>query len=151
MRSFDRDEKLGKEAVAAFVQYLDNQGAHYMPATQTQQWQGMDIIVGSETYEVKHQSFENAVVVEESSLTNGTGWIYSSKAKWLLEVSADRKKAWKIDMVQLRKFYDATKKNYEHYQNEKSDGTRGDQWISSFRVYPLKDFANYVDFTEVIL
>lgn len=148
---FSTDAKLGEGAVETFTDWLDKHNIRYRPANSTEQIQGIDVVLdGNINCEVKHQSFPKSIVIEESSLKNGgSGWIYTTKSKWLIEVSEDRKTMWNIDVTDLKKFYNDCKENYLHHQNEKTEGVYGDEWISSFRVIPLADMKQYVKIEEI--
>jgi len=151
MRDFDKDELLGIQAVALFKKYLDGINKGYVDASVQQQKDGIDLIVEGIEVEIKHQRYEGHIVVEEASIGGrGTGWVYTSKAKYLVEVY-DNKHITKIDMLQLRKWITTGGRNYPLYYNDKTNGNRGDIWQSSFKMIPLKALSGYVAVKEIIL
>ena len=151
---FSDDYVKGQKAVEAVKMYLmdmDNANISFRDATPEEQKDEIDLVVNdTETCEIKVQSKPNVIAVEETSQDAKPGWIYTSKAKWLLEVSD--KHILKIDMQKLWEYYCATKHLNKLIINKgESDGWFGDKWHSSFRYYPVTEIANYVGITKVNL
>jgi hypothetical protein len=145
---FKQNEKLGAEAVAVVSKFLSNNKTKHRPATTSEQYNGIDLVTNTQTYEVKHQTYDDKIVIEEDSMSLKDGWIYTSQAQYLIEVSADRKRIYKIDMQKLRSLYTKIWSNYSKYVNDETDGVRGDKWCSTYRVIPLADIKQYIDIKE---
>ena len=139
---FSSDEKKGLEAVKAFCAYLKSQGINYRLATTQEQYEGKDIITDTATYEVKYQTIDNSVVVEESSMQRLDGWIYSSQADYLVEVNGNTITI--ITMQELKDWYYKCMVNYKLQYNDETKGVRGDIWRSRYRIIPLNDIRAFV-------
>ena len=151
MISYAVKSKLGLEAEAVFCEWMNTYNIDYRKATIEEQHKGIDI-VAKKTYEVKHQSFPDKLIIEEKSMDDVPGWIYTSEANFLIEVSADRKKYLKIDMKQLRDVFIKIKENYELHNNDgMSQGMFGDIWLSSFYIIPVNQIEQYVKIEEVVI
>lgn len=148
MRIYTDDKKLGDEACVKFGHYLYINGVAYTPATPDQQLNGIDVVTDRATYEVKHQTMPGCIVIEEDDGLR-QGWIYTCKSDYIILVGDGL--FYKINVMNLRKFYEATKQNYRLYTNEQSKGERGDYWTGSFRVYGLSDFCGFFSVGKYLL
>ena len=140
---FTSDEFHGELAVQVFRDWLNKNKITYRETSMTEQHKGIDIITAKRRIEVKYQSFEKSICIEETSMPGVQGWIYTSEADTLIEVYKDRITA--IPMEQLRKVYLKIKKKYDIIKNKKeTKGKFGDIWWSTFRVIPYNDLKPYV-------
>jgi len=145
MTEFNKNEIVGKQAVDAFKKYLTTKKVTYRDASDIEQKAGIDLVINNKTYEIKHQTLDNCLIIEETSINdNQSGWIYTSKADYLIEVSSDRSMITKISMPELRTFYTAIKNNYKLYPNKCSEGKFMDHWTSWFRIIEVNDLNGYV-------
>jgi len=149
---FNTDERLGAEACRYFSDWLTNKSIRYTPATTEQQHQGIDIVTELHTYEVKHQTYDTSIIIEESSMHGaGSGWIYKSQAMYLIEVSPNRDKFFKMDMSELKYFYAKCSHNYKLHNNYMTNGNRGDNWISTFKCIQLSSIMGFVNIDTFLL
>jgi len=143
MRNYNRDEKLGQEAVNVFTEHLSNTGVKYCNADRQAQINGIDIITPDATYEVKHQSFTGSIVIEESDGLR-QGWIYTSKSDYLINANLRNGSFIQIPMQKLRWLYDLIKGNYRLMHNDFTDGARGDVWQGSYRIIPITNLEGFI-------
>lgn len=145
--TFSKSYNKGEVAVMKFCKFLNNNGFKNKEATMDEQYQGIDVKTDAYSYEVKHMSFEDAIVIEENSMNGeGSGWIYTSTSDWLIEVRDD--KFLKISMPSLRNWYLNNKSRYLLRSNKPTIGLRGDVWTSQFRIVPIIDLKRDLEIKE---
>jgi len=150
MQTFRADDTKGQIAFDRFCKLLKSKGVNYRNASMEEQYNGIDLVTELRSYEVKHQSFKDKIVIEEDSMKGeGSGWIYTSLADMIVEVGDNS--LLMIDRGQLKAFYIAVKDNYTLLYNDYTKGLRGDEWRSSYRIIPISHFMQYVTCKEIIL
>lgn len=147
MRIFNKDLEESEKAVQAFAKLIANYDVPYELATTEQQRIGIDLISRNTKYEIKHMSYSDAIAIEETGECNKPGWIYTSQADKLVEVREEQE-FYIFNFTEVKWFYEKTKHMYELHYNEETKGTY-ENWKSSFRIYPLRDFNGYLKFETV--
>ena len=147
---FSDDMLIGDKAVHYFIDVLDKRGIKYLDATPKQQDQEIDIITKRGTYEIKYQKDPNTVCIEDDDGL-GRGWVYYSKADYLLEINPKHKVIVEFDMVQLRQAYlHDIKDKYTLFKNKQTNGLYGDVWKGSFRMVPTNYLLKLVTKSRII-
>lgn len=148
MRIFDNDDGLGQLAVDRVKYYFGLHNIFYREATINEQHNGIDIVTDKGTIEIKHQTYPDSIVVEDSDGLRD-GWIYTSKADYLFEVSDHTLLSFK--MQELRELYGKTKELYTLNHNDETKGNRGDIWRGTYRVIPLTQITPYIKVKSTLL
>jgi hypothetical protein len=149
MIDYRQSDKQGQLALQSFKLFLANKKINCIDATRAGQALGYDLVVARKKFEVKSQSYENKIVIEETSMYENDGWINTSTADYLIEVALDGKSFIKLDMAKLKVWYAKNKDCYVLKANEMTNGERGDKWISKFRIIPLSAIKSEVTMSEV--
>lgn len=147
---FSEDSETGEKSQNLFTDYLDSIMYEWRPATKEEQIAGIDVvsIKNKIKYEVKHQTYKNKIVIEESDGLR-EGWIYTSESDRIVWVSEDSRNLISVKTKELRELYGKMKCMYKLHDNKRTNGVRGDSWQGTFRIIPIKDIKAYIQFSVI--
>ena len=153
MSDYKKKSKLGAEALKCITDWMTEYNIKWRHATPEEQAHEIDI-VAKKSYEVKHQTYPDSICLEEISIrmpgkSDVPGWMYTSKADYLINVAPDRKSFLKINMQELKNVYIKIKRNYTLIWDSTDNGLRGDKWESAHRVIKVGTLEGYVKIIKV--
>lgn len=141
--SYKDDAIKGEVGVKIFTEFLDKRKVKWelVPIEHKADY---DIKTDRGTYEVKCQmtSDRYTICIEEVGDMDKPGWIFTSKADWLIIVSPRQAHFIKINLKQLQASWDTISARYDLIENKPTAGEHGQVWISKFKRIGIWDLGD---------
>ena len=141
MITYKSSSSKGQIAQDLFTDYLTRNNKKYVDLSMCKL--GHDIVIPStgKKYEVKCQTYNDSIILEDISQYEIPGWSITSDADYLLEINIKSCIMLYMSMPEIKDWYIKNRDRYKQLRNEQSEGLRLDRWYSYFRICPLRDIT----------